>query len=393
MWARKWVKLAIGMITGLVLLAWNTETVQAAQTEETTDYVDETLEKLLQQFEFAELEELLRNLFPKQQITFRELLGNLLKGNFEQTGDIIRSWFKDRLFYEIRTGRAMLKQLLLLAVLAAVLTNFSGLVKNRHISDIGFYLIYLMVITMSISSFAAVLESVKEHLDLLTEFLKILAPVYVFAVGLTCGLTTSSMFYHMILVLIYLIELVAVQLLLPIIHVQVLVGLLNNLSEEDYLSKFGELLELGVNWTLKLLFSGVIGLNLVQGLLGPALDIVGRKTIFKGIEMIPGVGDVVGGVSQIAAGAAALIKNGIGVGASVVCVMICIAPVVQTAVLTILYKGAAAIVQPVSDHRITECLSGIGEGFQLVLKLLLTSGILFLITIAIVAVTTGAGGV
>lgn len=393
MWARKWVKLAIGMITGLVLLAWNTETVQAAQTEETTDYVDETLEKLLQQFEFAELEELLRNLFPKQQITFRELLGNLLKGNLEQTGDIIRSWFKDRLFYEIRTGRAMLKQLLLLAVLAAVLTNFSGLVKNRHISDIGFYLIYLMVITMSISSFAAVLESVKEHLDLLTEFLKIVAPVYIFAVGLTCGLTTSSMFYHMILVLIYLIELVAVQLLLPIIHVQVLVGLLNNLSEEDYLSKFGELLELGVNWTLKLLFSGVIGLNLVQGLLGPALDIVGRKTIFKGIEMIPGVGDVVGGVSQIAAGAAALIKNGIGVGASVVCVMICIAPVVQTAVLTILYKGAAAIVQPVSDHRITECLSGIGEGFQLVLKLLLTSGILFLITIAIVAVTTGAGGV
>lgn len=164
--------------------------------------------------------------------------------------------------------------------------------------------------------------------------------MYVFAVGLTCGLTTSAMFYHMLLVLIYLIELVAVQLLLPVIHVQVLVGVLNNLSEEDYLSKFGELLELGIKWTMKLMFSGVIGLNLVQGLLGPALDAVGRRTIFKGIEMLPGVGDIVGGIGQIAAGAAALIKNGIGVGAAIICVMICLVPVIQTAVLVILYKGA-----------------------------------------------------
>ena len=68
--------------------------------------------------------------------------------------------------------------------------------------------------------------------------------MYIFAVGRTCGLTTSAMFYHMLLVLIYLIELVAVQFLLPIIHVQVLIGVLNNLSEEVLSTKFGELLEL-----------------------------------------------------------------------------------------------------------------------------------------------------
>ncbi len=395
---RKWIWLVISLTVAVLLQ--NVMTVRAVQTEEiagseeeTPVPVDAVLEKLLQQFEFTELEELLRKIFPEQQMTFRQLLGTILEGDLTQAGKLLGIWFKDRLFYEIRTGRNALKQLLLLAILAAILTNFSGLVRNRHISDIGFYLIYLMVITLSVGSFAAVLESAKEHLHLLTEFLKVLAPVYVFAVGLTCGLTTSAMFYHMLLVLIYLIELVAVQLLLPVIHVQVLVGVLNNLSEEDYLSKFGELLELGIKWTMKLMFSGVIGLNLVQGLLGPALDAVGRRTIFKGIEMLPGVGDIVGGIGQIAAGAAALIKNGIGVGAAIICVMICLVPVIQTAVLVILYKGAAAVIQPISDRRITDCLSGIGDGFQMLLKLLLMSGILFLITIAIVAATTGAGGI
>ncbi len=397
---RKWMWLVISL-TGAVMLAWNVMTVRAAQTEknavseedETSVRVDNVLEELLHRFEFTELEELLRKIFPEQQMTFRQLLGTILEGDLTQAGNLLGIWCKDRLFYEIRTGRNTLKQLLLLAILAAILTNFSGLVRNRHISDIGFYLIYLMVITLSVSSFAAVLESAKEQMHLLTEFLKVLAPVYIFAVGLTCGLTTSAMFYHMLLVLIYLIELVAVQFLLPIIHVQVLVGVLNNLSEEDYLSKFGELLELGIKWTMKLMFSGVIGLNLVQGILGPALDTVGRRTIFKGMEMLPGVGDIVGGIGQIAAGAAALIKNGIGVGAAIICVMICLVPVMQTAVLVILYKGAAAVIQPISDRRITDCLSGIGDGFHMLLKLLLTSGVLFLITIAIVAVTTGTGGI
>ena len=248
---RKWIWLVISL-TVAVLLPQNVMTVRAVQTEEiagseeeTPVPVDAVLEKLLQQFEFTELEELLRKIFPEQQMTFRQLLGTILEGDLTQAGKLLGIWFKDRLFYEIRTGRNTLKQLLLLAILAAILTNFSGLVRNRHISDIGFYLIYLMVITLSVGSFAAVLESTKEHLHLLTEFLKVLAPVYVFAVGLTCGLTTSAMFYHMLLVLIYLIELVAVQLLLPVIHVQVLVGVLNNLSEEDYLSKFGELCSQG----------------------------------------------------------------------------------------------------------------------------------------------------
>ena len=105
--------------------------------------------------------------------------------------------------------------------------------------------------------------------------------------------------------------------------------------------------------------------------------------------MIPGVGEIAGGVGQAALGAAVLIKNGIGVGAAVICVMICLGPAMQTAVLVLLYKGAAALIQPVSDRRITDFLSGIGDGCEMVMKVILTSGILFLITIAIVAATTG----
>ena len=147
---RKWMWLVISL-TGAVMLAWNVMTVRAAQTEEnavseedeTSVRVDDVLEELLHRFEFTELEELLRKIFPEQQMTFRHLLGTILEGDLTQAGKLLGIWCKDRLFYEIRTGRNTLKQLLLLAILAAILTNFSGLVRNRAYFRISGSILYI----------------------------------------------------------------------------------------------------------------------------------------------------------------------------------------------------------------------------------------------------------
>ena len=63
-------------------------------------------------------------------------------------------------------------------------------------------------------------------------------------------------------------------------------------------------------------------------------------------------------------------------------------PMIQIGVITLVYKMAAAVIQPVSDKRIVECVSGVGEGCRLLLRAVLTSGVLFLFTIAIAAYTT-----
>ena len=100
---RKWIWLVISLTVAVLLQ--NVMTVRAVQTEEiagseeeTPVPVDAVLEKLLQQFEFTELEELLRKIFPEQQMTFRQLLGTILEGDLTQAGKLLGIWFKDRLF-------------------------------------------------------------------------------------------------------------------------------------------------------------------------------------------------------------------------------------------------------------------------------------------------------
>ena len=62
-----------------------------------------------------------------------------------------------------------------------------------------------------------------------------------------------------------------------------------------------------------------------------------------------------------------------------VCIGICLVPIIQMAVVTLLYKLIAAMIQPVSDKRIVGCISSIADGSQMLLRIIFTTGVLFFI--------------
>ena len=134
--------------------------------------------------------------------------------------------------------------------------------------------------------------------------------------------------------------------------------------------------------------AGIVGINLVQGLLNPAIDTVKRSAITRGVEAIPGIGDAFGGTAEIVAGTAVLIKNGIGMAGAVICFALCIVPLVQVALIVLMYKLSAAVIQPISDKRVIGCLESVSEGSRLLLRVVFTTGLLFLLTIVMVATLT-----
>ena len=164
--------------------------------------------------------------------------------------------------------------------------------------------------------------------------------------------------------------------------------MLGSLTEEPFLSEFADLVKKVVTWLLHALMAGIIGVNVVQGLLGPAIDTLKRSALTRTAEALPWVGNALGGASEIVLGTAVLIKNGIGMAGAIIAVLICAAPVLQMLMMAFMYKLAAALVQPVSDKRITACISGVSEGYELMVRVIFTSGILFLLTIAVVAAST-----
>lgn len=359
--------------------------------DEQAELQKEAEETLWEEFEFSEIEDLLDDIFPEKKTDFRDLIKGMLNGEAEPSLQVIGEMISDQFFYEWKSSKAGMVHILLIVIVAAVFTNFSNVFQNKQISEISFYVLYLLLITIGLNSFRILIVSASENLERLIGFMKVLGPVYFLAVAFAAGSSTSILFYNLVLLLIYLVELVILNFLIPFVQVYIVVKVMNNLSEEDYLSKFAELCETVIAWTLKTLLAGVTGVNIIQGLLSPAIDSLKRSVVGRSAEAIPVVGDAIGGVTEVMLGTAILIKNGIGVAGALVCIGICLVPIIQMAVVTLLYKLIAAMIQPVSDKRIVGCISSIADGSQMLLRIIFTTGVLFLLTIAVVTATTMAG--
>lgn len=360
-------------------------------TVKTTVYAKEDsqmAESILSEFDFNEINDVMGDVLPAEKLSFQELVTGLVSGKLTFSAELIGRFIFDQVAYEFHYNKQSLIHILIISVIAAVFSNFSNAFQNRQISEISFYMLYLLLITLCLNSFRVAIGGISESLTQLTNFMKVLGPAYFLAVAIAAGSVTSIVFYNLVLLLIYLIELLILHFLLPLIHVYIMLKILNHLSMEDYLSKFAELVETVIVWTLKTLLACVIGMNVIQGLISPVIDSIKRSVITRGAEAIPGIGDALGGVTEVVLGTAVLVKNGIGMAGAIICISICAVPLIQMAVTVLMYKLVAALIQPVSDKRIVECISSIGDGCQLLLRVIFTVGVLFLLTIAVVAATT-----
>ena len=388
------VRISVLAMTVIAALWWQEKTesmgiVYASETEDVqiSDKTQNT--ELLETMDFTDVDRMMEELFPQETMGFADAVRQIMLGNTDAGREAVKEMLWERMLGAWEVNRKSILYLILLAIAAAVFIGFSDIFQTRQVSQISFYMIYLLVIGICLASFQAASEWMANGVHTLTGFMKVLYPVYFAAVTVAKGSVSSLAFYHLAIILIVVIEELLLHLIVPGIHMYVIIRVMNSLQSEDYLSKFAELLETAIGWGLKTLMGGMIGLNVIQGMLGPAIDTVKRSAVTRGMEMVPGVGDLLGGTAEVALGTAVLIKNSIGIVGMFLCLVLCLAPLLQLAVITLGYKLAAALVQPVSDKRITECIGGVGEGCRMLMNCIFVTGILFLVTVAIVTYTTG----
>lgn len=161
--------------------------------------------------------------------------------------------------------------------------------------------------------------------------------------------------------------------------------LINFLTKEEFLSKMTELLKNGILWALKSMIGVIVGIQLIQRMISPAVDTLKQSVIGRTAGAIPGVGNLFSGVTEVVLGSAVLIKNCLGAAAIVILLLAGAAPLCRMGISALAYQFLAAVVQPVTDKRMVGCIHTMGESLGLLVRLLLTMEILFLLTIAILA--------
>lgn len=279
--------------------------------------------------------------------------------------------------------------LLLLIFSAAVLAVIAKAFRSRQISDMAFYIIYLLLFLIMMRSFGVCYELTENVIRDLIDFMRVLMPAYLMAAAVGAYRVSAVVYYEGFLLLVYWLEKLVLYLLLPGIRGYVLLTLFGYLGQEDFFSRGRESLKKLIVFLMKAMLGAVVGLQMIQGMISPAIDEFRHTALSRGISSLGAVGNVAQNVTDVVLGSGMLLKNGIGAAAAVVLILICLFPVLQTGCYAAFYQFLAAVSEPISDKRVTGAIAQMGESIGLLVRLLFTVCALFLLTIAVVCMTTG----
>lgn len=367
------------VLTLVGLLFLGTSMVVQAEAKE-----EELQESYLDELDLNEIESTLDNILGDTKFDFKDALGKLIKGDMPMTPSSILQIVKDAFFSELNQYKSTMMHIIMIVIAAAIFTNFTGVFEKSQIADISFYMMYLLLFTVLIKAFWDMSQLTMDTLGQVLNFMKVLLPAYFVAATFAAGSITAAGFYELTLILITVIQWVLKYLLLPGVNLYVLFLLLNHLAKEEYLSKMADLLHLMISWVLKTLLGAVIGIQTVQCLIMPAVDSLKNTLLHKTSGAIPVIGNVFNAVSEVVVGSAVLVKNAVGVAGLIAVLIICLMPLVKLVIGTFMYKLLSAVIQPISDKRMIDCIASIGDGAALLVQILFTAGALFLITLAMV---------
>lgn len=344
----------------------------------------------LDDFDFSEGLEVLRN-GGYSEIDFDEIMNLISEGEIAEVISILVDCVYNKTIGNVVLIEKTLVNLMLIVLISAFFTNFANVFSKDSVSDTGFYICYLVAITLMLTLFESFCTITAEFVTVLLEFVGGIIPAYFLSVAVM-GQASATGFYQLTLVIITVAEFVFLKVVIPMIKIYMAISLVNNVSQEDFLSRTANVIRNFIKFMNRSLVSVVTGINIIQGLILPAVDNAKNTTIRKFLGSLPVVGDGSDAMTGIVLGSVNLIKNTIGTFAIVLIIVLCLIPFIKIQLYSASLQIVTAIMQPVADRRIINSFECMCNGTKMLGKVISSAALLFIISIAIICMVTNFKG-
>lgn len=352
--------------------------------------MDALTDELLGELELGEMEDFLQEQEGETglDMSFTKLLKSFLSGGGGVDFGKLWEWFVSRCFGAVQKNKSYLAQMLILLLAFAMLQGISGIFADSFLSDISFLAVYFLFLYNALRIFASMQEIVYSCMEKIADFTLLIQPVFCMAMIFSSGISSASLTYEMTLLVLYLVQNLLQKLLLPLVFLFLITQFANFAWREEHFSSLAKLLESGVGLAQKVLVTFILGMNLIQGMVAPALDQLKKTAAIRTVGLIPGLGGAMNAVSEMLLGTGLLIKNCVGVTVIVLLVLLCAKPLLEIGILAFVYRLLAALAEPVTDKRISGVLDALARAGMLYVKLVVTAILMLFLTVAVVCVAT-----
>ncbi|GAB6274721.1 MAG: stage III sporulation protein AE [Peptococcaceae bacterium] len=319
------------------------------------------------------------------EFSFKELVMRLIKKDVDWKPEAVFYYLLNYLFREVVANASLLGKLVILAVICAVLQNLMAAFEKSTTGQLAYLVIYLVLITAAVTSFGLALNLGREAVDKMAGFMQALLPVLLTLLTATGAVTTTALFHPVIFVSLTAIGTLIKNIVLPLVFFAVILNLISHLAPDFKLSNLAGLIKTGALGIAGLFSTVFLGILAVYGVGGAVGDSIAMRTAKFAVDaFVPIVGGMFTDAMEIIAGSSLLIKNAVGIAGMVGIFFIMGLPLLKIIALAFIYKLAGALLQPVGEGRMVECLNDLGNSLLVVFAVVATTGLLFFFALTIV---------
>lgn len=305
-------------------------------------------------------------------LTIKDFMNSLLKYVFKEAYGNLR----------------LLLELLLVGILCAVLQNIRDSFKSKEIASIGYYVCYIAMILLIIKSFTLVIAVGRDTINTMIELTNAIIPPLLILLATVGGFASAATLDPVIIFVIKVASNIIRDFVLPMTIIVVVLNMVNNMSDNIKVSKLAGLMKQICTWSLGIVMTLFIGFVTIRSGAAGTLDQVTVKTTKFALDnFIPVIGKTLSDAIQTVAGYSLILKDAVSIAGLLIMILICVFPLIKIILISLIYKFAGAVLEPIVDKRIVDSLTSVGNSLTIVFSSVLAVAVMFFIIITIIAST------
>lgn len=182
---------------------------------------------------------------------------------------------------------------MVIIIISSVLRSITDGLENKSVSQITYYITYILIVTLVMKNFSDIINMVKASIDNLVAFTNCLIPLLITLMITTGNIASAGMLQPIILWIISFIGNFINVVLVPASLISVALSVISNVSDRVQIDKFSKYINTTVVWILGIVLTIFVGVSSLEGSITNGVDALTVKTTKAAVSnFIPIVGKI-----------------------------------------------------------------------------------------------------
>ena len=301
------------------------------------------------------------DLEPLDAFSFTDWIWRAISGDLDLTLSGIADIFMETFFRELLQNGALIRQLLLIAVLSAFISCLSSSFKNKSVGELGFYVCYVLIIATVFASFRMSAAILSDLVIQATGMMEAAVPLMISLLAMSGNISGATVMHPVLFMGINLMTRFVTFVYIPFVTAAAVLHMVNLLTEGNIFANGVKVLKKTSEIMLKFLVFLFLSLLTLQKISAPIINNLAMRTARAAAGAVPVVGGALNSAMDTVVNVSAAAKSGVLVALIIVICFAVALPLLKLLAFMAVYKITAAVIQPIADDRIVKCLDGLGD--------------------------------